>query len=370
MRRRILVVDDSELVLQWTRVVLGDEYDVITRNDPVGTGAAVIREQPDLVLLDIDMPLVRGDELVASLKRSAAGKGTVVALYSGLEPAELEAKMAACGADGYVTKTNDQHALRERIREILGGRGRGRRPVEPAHVASALGDLSAEVGLALVVGEKTLSAVEKAHLGKARIACTESIIEAYELLLHDPPRLVILGSDLAGPETLSFCRRVRKERATQNIPILWIDSGEWDTAAATAKSAGATLFLARPFRPEELVQAVFTLVRVAPRRRVRILVRTRKVGFDGPFRHGFSRDLSTSGMLLETEECVDVGDQVDVRFFVPGAQTEIVANAQVVRHHVPPSHRRVVGIHFTQLGRVCELGIAQFVERERVQQAH
>lgn len=371
MKPRILVVDDSEIVLQWTRIALGHDYDVITRNDPVGTGAAVVREHPDLVLLDIDMPLVQGDELVSSLKRSEAGKQTLVALYSSMAPGDLQAKMAACGADAVVPKTNDRQLLLERIRETLAKRDPALRSVRSPPATRAPGDLPAEARLALVAGQKTLSTAERELLGMERLLSAASISEAREVLGRGLPRLVILSPDLAGLETLSFCQSLRAERPTRKLPILWIDGSDRLGAAERAESAGANVVLTRPFVPTQLKQAVLKLVNVAPRCQVRMLVRTRRLGASGPFCDGFSHNLSTSGMLLETEEPVDVGDFIDVRFFVPGAGTEVVTDARVVRHHVQPSGRRVVGVQFAQLAKSCQNGIALFVERDAaVRQLH
>jgi len=54
---KILVIDDGPTVLFWVRKVLGGAgYEVVTQDRPIGGGAAVVRDQPDLVLVDLEMP--------------------------------------------------------------------------------------------------------------------------------------------------------------------------------------------------------------------------------------------------------------------------------------------------------------------------
>ena len=59
-----MVVDDSELVCRALSRALGAEgFEVVTRLNPIGTGAAIARERPDVVLLDVSMPALDGAEV-------------------------------------------------------------------------------------------------------------------------------------------------------------------------------------------------------------------------------------------------------------------------------------------------------------------
>ena len=53
----ILVVDDSEVVLNVTRTLLeAVGYRVLTHSGPAGCVAVILQEKPDLVLIDVNMP--------------------------------------------------------------------------------------------------------------------------------------------------------------------------------------------------------------------------------------------------------------------------------------------------------------------------
>src|SRR5262245_886940 len=110
--RRILVVDDSELVLEATRDTLERAgYDVITRNQAIGTGAIVLREHPDLVLVDMNMPLLDGKQLVTTLRRHDSVARVPIVFYSSESESEMAQAVEESGADGYVSKSGTTQAL-------------------------------------------------------------------------------------------------------------------------------------------------------------------------------------------------------------------------------------------------------------------
>ena len=84
--QKILVVDDDPVFLQSLSGVLEqDGYVVVTRESALGTRAAIMREKPNLVLLDYNMPDLRGEELVRLIRSNQALRDTAVLLISGAE---------------------------------------------------------------------------------------------------------------------------------------------------------------------------------------------------------------------------------------------------------------------------------------------
>lgn len=140
-----MVVDDSELVCRALSRALGAEgFEVVTRLNPIGTGAAIARERPDVVLLDVSMPALDGAEVLRSLARAA--RRPRIFLHSDRDPAELEALARAHGADGTIAKGTPISEIAARLRRAArapSGRRRSLLVVEPepirrARVADAL----------------------------------------------------------------------------------------------------------------------------------------------------------------------------------------------------------------------------------------
>lgn len=114
--KTIMVVDDSEIVLEVVRSSLeAAGYRVITRNRPVGCLALMLKEEPDLVLVDVSMPEVGGDTLVRCFGTAHPTSTSVVLLHSSLPEEALKEKARLSGAHGYIRKTSNHSAF---VREV------------------------------------------------------------------------------------------------------------------------------------------------------------------------------------------------------------------------------------------------------------
>ncbi len=114
----IMLVDDCEITLAVTRQHLEDAgFSVVARSQPLGTTQAIMKMKPDCVLLDVSMPGLPGDELTKCVRQSKLD--TKIVLYSAKEENELMKLANECGADGYITKTDDAEELVGKIRIYL-----------------------------------------------------------------------------------------------------------------------------------------------------------------------------------------------------------------------------------------------------------
>ena len=116
---RVLVVDDDPVMLHLVKEWLpAPEFDVLTREDPVGTGAAIAKFRPDLLLLDVTMPSVSGDRLALVLTRMLP-PSIAIALISLQEQPELDELARACGALGGIRKDVGAEAFLAGCRRFL-----------------------------------------------------------------------------------------------------------------------------------------------------------------------------------------------------------------------------------------------------------
>jgi len=101
----ILVVDDSPLVLEVVRAGLEEGgYRVVTSSSWVEVNVSLKRERPDLILLDIRMPSIGGDNLCKILKESPTFRKIPVVFFSSLEAGEIRRLAGESGADGWIQK--------------------------------------------------------------------------------------------------------------------------------------------------------------------------------------------------------------------------------------------------------------------------
>lgn len=119
-KKKILIIDDGATVIAWVKKNLNQAgYKTVSRNIAIGSGAAILREQPDLVLMDIMMPALQGDEIIRDFRKNKGGRDIRIVLHSSLALDELARRAKACGADGYIQKTNDPRRFIRQIKEHL-----------------------------------------------------------------------------------------------------------------------------------------------------------------------------------------------------------------------------------------------------------
>ncbi|WPB76094.1 response regulator [Archangium violaceum] len=101
---RVLVVDDDPDLLELVRRTLSPHFEVQTHHSALGVSNLVRNGEPDLVLLDVNFPALKGDQVV-SLARRYAPRTTKFILYSASDEAKLRSLARASGADGYLSKS-------------------------------------------------------------------------------------------------------------------------------------------------------------------------------------------------------------------------------------------------------------------------
>lgn len=121
--RRILVVDDSDVARETIVQTLRDAgFEVIERSSPIGVSREVIRQQVCAVVLDIEMPALRGDKL-ATLLRANSEDSVLLVLVSSLPEQELREIGDRVGADGVVPKVRANAELVPLLQRLQRDRG-------------------------------------------------------------------------------------------------------------------------------------------------------------------------------------------------------------------------------------------------------
>ena len=122
----ILVVDDSPIALDIVADALETRgYRVETTDEPVECSRLLAEVEPDVLVVDIEMPVLDGPSLLR-LIRSKNIHDCVVLLFSDRSHTELAATIRACGADGGAKKTPDCGELISVIESKLRASNRSR----------------------------------------------------------------------------------------------------------------------------------------------------------------------------------------------------------------------------------------------------
>jgi len=120
-RKNILLVDDDEIHLEITELALKDEYAIHTVKSGEEALEFLGKNQitPDLILLDILMPVMDGWIIFDKIQDIMALKYTPIMFYTSLDEESAKEKAYELGAFDYITKPCDQSVLLSRIQETL-----------------------------------------------------------------------------------------------------------------------------------------------------------------------------------------------------------------------------------------------------------
>lgn len=112
---RVLVVDDDPDLLDLVaRSLSAYGIEVETHLSALGVSTRIQQSLPDVVLIDVNFPSLKGDKVV-SLARTQAPASTKFILYSASDESRLRVLASTSGADGYLSKSVQGAELAQKI---------------------------------------------------------------------------------------------------------------------------------------------------------------------------------------------------------------------------------------------------------------
>jgi CheY-like chemotaxis protein len=117
---KILLVEDNEMNLDMlSRRLTRQGFVVVVAQDGAAGLAKAVSEKPELILMDMSLPLVDGWEATRRLKADPATSGIPIIALTAHAMAEDKEKAIGAGCDDYDTKPIDLPRLVEKIRKFL-----------------------------------------------------------------------------------------------------------------------------------------------------------------------------------------------------------------------------------------------------------
>jgi len=117
----ILVVDDSESVIEFTKDALEEDgHNVNTAKNGLEANKIIFsKNKPDLILLDLIMPMLNGDKVLKAFQQSEISKNIPVVFYSTKSEKELTELVKKHGNKGYLRKPVDAEELKKAVKKFL-----------------------------------------------------------------------------------------------------------------------------------------------------------------------------------------------------------------------------------------------------------
>lgn len=120
MRKKILILDDKETIAKVISVYLNSDYEITWYPDAL-KGIQWLQEgnMPDLIISDIKMPEMRGDEFLYYVKHNQLFKQIPVIMLSSEDSTSERIRLLEEGAADYIVKPFNPLELKLRVQKII-----------------------------------------------------------------------------------------------------------------------------------------------------------------------------------------------------------------------------------------------------------
>ena len=117
--KKILIVEDIQLNVDLLVQILEDDYSLVVAEDGASGLKMAANERPDLILMDMSLPIVDGWEATRRLKTDRALEHIpVIALTAHAMQGDKD-RAIGCGCEDYLSKPIDEDLLFEKIRRLV-----------------------------------------------------------------------------------------------------------------------------------------------------------------------------------------------------------------------------------------------------------
>ena len=275
---RVLVIDDSPMLVELTvRALTAAGYQASGAQDLASLDQKLAEGPFALILMDVNMPEMFGDDVVEYLRRQKKVTSKLV-LYSDISEAELEGKTKASGADGYILKSGGLEAVLGGVMGLIGPPALGiptTVPVTPAEVPAAAQapvaapaikpatSTGARKPRILIVDDSEMTAriIEADLVSKGfEVHVADTADKATKIILKKQtrPDLVLLDVRMPNVNGEQFCRFIKSNSLFKGIKVLLCSGENVEELQRICREAGADGYVPKDAVLGNLVAKEFT----------------------------------------------------------------------------------------------------------------
>jgi two-component system cell cycle response regulator len=267
---RVLVIEDNLANSELMRFLLAayGHTPVVSRNGEEGLAEA-LRERPDLIICDIQMPGLDGYGVLARLKADERLRRVPCVAVTAFAMRGDRESLLAAGFDGYLSKPIEPETFVPQVQGFLKSAapsfpGAAFTPAQHGAGPPGITPFATVLVVDDVANNRDLILQTLAPHGYA-VTLAENISTALGLARTRPPDLIISDLEMPGGDGFAFLKAVKADAALARIPFLILGSSERPAGdSRRARELGATAYLQRPVEPPELLRSVRAILPLGP----------------------------------------------------------------------------------------------------------
>lgn len=211
---KLMLVDDHQSNRLVLSAILEDDYELCEAHNGTQCLEQVESAQPDLILLDVDMPDIKGYDVCRALKMNPATAMIPVIFVSAMDLPEQRLEGFEAGGDEYVVKPVDVDVLRQKISATLDVRasyGRLQQQARDAmNVALEAMTASSEMGVLIQFMKQSNACRDFAELADATVASLQQLGLATCMMITDAGKADYFGCNVQSLEAraMTKCQHV------------------------------------------------------------------------------------------------------------------------------------------------------------------
>jgi two-component system cell cycle response regulator len=269
-KKSILIVDDDPLNLKLLVNKLSrEEYRILTASDGKEAVEQAQKELPDLILLDIMMPVMDGYQATETLKNNPETKDIPIILITALDGTEEKLRGLEAGSDEFLNKPVNTAELLARVKSLL----RMKMYKDQLKSRAQLSDsVVYQAPLQQEINLPTILLVEDEEL-HVRLIQTYLSADAYRIevvktgedclsrVLNDKVDLVLLDILLPGMNGFEVVRRLREIEESKNLQVVALTNLPDMESKIKGIELGADDYLVKPINRHELRVRIRSLIK-------------------------------------------------------------------------------------------------------------
>lgn len=215
--------------------------------------------------------------------------------------------------------------------------------------------------LMVILGRKS-SFLNRADVRLFTAATSEDVLAIHQA---EKVNLIMAPLDMAGMKSERLYTLIRDERELRAVSVLLVCPDD-PSAIERTSSCKANAVVTLPIDVPKLLEKAQQLLDISWRESYRVLLSVRVEGSTKETSFFCSSEnISTTGILIETDKVLKQGDHVLCSFFLPDAK-QIKTSGQIIRviNQTPGARTSRYGVNFTQLSLEAKAAIEDFVERK------